>query len=207
MDDRRDSESSRADRRAMGAARAVAAPAMRAPAMNAPSAVATGPLADKAAQQLPLEGALGEIINLIHRHDVGAAATRARAWREQDPGDVLALVALGECGEAAGDLALAARAYGSIIDLFPGRADMRRFAGERLERVRGAAALALAVDTYRKAVEQRPDHPASHRLLAFALLKQGHAREAFRPRRRARRAATPTDASPASSASCARTSA
>ena len=56
---------------------------------------------------------------------------------------------------------------------------MRRFAGERLERVRGAAALALAVDTYRKAVEQRPDHPATHRLLAFALLKQGHPREAF----------------------------
>jgi tetratricopeptide (TPR) repeat protein len=163
----------------MGAARAIAAPGMRAPAMNAPSAVATGPLADKAAQQLPLEGALGEIITLIHRHDVGAATARARAWREQDPGDVLALVALGESGEAAGDLALAARAYGSIIDLFPGRADMRRFAGERLERVRGAAALALAVDTYRKAVEQRPDHPASHRLLAFALLKQGHAREAY----------------------------
>ncbi len=178
MDDLLQSESPRADRRAMGAARAIAAPAMSAPAMNAPSGIATGPLADKA-PQLPLEGALGEIINLIHRHDVRAANTRARAWREQDPGDVLALVALGECGEAAGDLTLAARAYGSIIDLFPGRADMRRFAGERLERVRGAAALALAVDTYRKAVEQRPDHPASHRLLAFALLKQGHAREAY----------------------------
>src|SRR5204862_5115300 len=73
----------------------------------------------------------------------------------------------------------AARAYGSIIDLFPGRADMRRFAGERLERVRGAQALALAVDTYRKSVEQRPDHPASHRLLAFALVKAGHPKEAF----------------------------
>jgi len=127
----------------------------------------------------PLEGALGEVSDLIHRRDLGAALSKARAWREQDPGDVLALVALGECGEASSDLTLAARAYGSIIDLFPGRADMRRFAGERLERVRGAAALALAVDTYRKAVEQRPDHPASHRLLAFALLKQGHAREAF----------------------------
>jgi Vault protein inter-alpha-trypsin domain/von Willebrand factor type A domain len=126
-----------------------------------------------------LQGRLGEIVALIGRHDLAAALARARAWRDRDAGDVLALVALGECGEAAGDLTLAARAYGSIIDLFPGRADMRRFAGERLERVRGASALALAVDTYRKAVEQRPDHPASHRLLAFALLKQGRAHEAF----------------------------
>src|SRR3954454_5877814 len=86
---------------------------------------------------------------------------------------------LGESWEALGDATQAARAYGSIIDLFPGRADMRRFAGERLERVRSAAALALAVDTYRKAVEQRPDHPASHRLLGFALLKQGQPRAAF----------------------------
>ena len=127
----------------------------------------------------PLDGTLREVDDLIHRHNLGAALAKARDWREQDPGDVLALVALGECGEASSDLGLAARAYGSIIDLFPGRADMRRFAGERLERVRGAASLALAVDTYRKAVEQRPDHPASHRLLAFALLKQGHPREAF----------------------------
>jgi hypothetical protein len=127
----------------------------------------------------PIDGALREVDDLIRRHNFGAALAKARAWREQDPGDVMALVALGECGEASSDLALAARAYGSIIDLFPGRADMRRFAGERLERVHGAAALALAVDTYRKAVEQRPDHPASHRLLAFALLKQGHPREAF----------------------------
>jgi hypothetical protein len=77
------------------------------------------------------------------------------------------------------DQASAARAYGSIIDLFPGRADMRRFAGERLERVRTSAALALAVDTFTKAVAQRPDHPASHRLLGFALLKQARPRAAF----------------------------
>ena len=50
-------------------------------------------------------------------------------------GDILALVALGEVSEARGDKAQAMRAYGSIIDLFPSRADLRRFAGERLERV------------------------------------------------------------------------
>jgi len=45
--------------------------------------------------------------------------------------------------------------------------------------VRTSAALALAIDSYRKSVEQRPDHPAGHRLLGFALLKAGHPREAF----------------------------
>ena len=51
-------------------------------------------------------------------------------------------------------------------------------AGERLERL-GDEALTLAIDTYAHAVEQRPDHPSSHRLYAYALLKAGHHAEAF----------------------------
>lgn len=127
----------------------------------------------------PVSGELKGVLDLLQRRQLRDALAKAQAWHQRDAGDVLALVALGECWEALGNPTEAARAYGSIIDLFPGRADMRRFAGERLERVRGAAALALAVDTYRKAVEQRPDHPASHRLLGFALLKQGRPAEAF----------------------------
>jgi tetratricopeptide (TPR) repeat protein len=107
------------------------------------------------------------------------ALARALAWRNRAPGDVLALVALGEAAEALGDFTLAARGYGSLIDLFPGRADLRRFAGNRLERLTGGDALALAIDSYRAAVQQRPDHPAGHRLLAFALIKAGRAAEAF----------------------------
>ena len=163
-----------------GLARDEAPPAPMLPRIRAPGSSAAMPVADAPRSSAPsLTGPFQEIADRIRRRDVAGALAQARAWRERDPGDVLALVALGECAEAAGDLGLAARAYGSIIDLFPGRADMRRFAGERLEHVHGAAALALAVDTYRKAVEQRPDHPASHRLLAFALIKQGHPREAF----------------------------
>jgi tetratricopeptide (TPR) repeat protein len=134
----------------------------------------------------PVTGPFKEILDLIHANHAHEALARAFAWRDRDPGDVLALVALGECYQALGDAADAARAYGSIIDLFPGRADMRRFAGERLERVAGGAhplalarPLALAIDSYRKAVEQRPDHPAGHHLLGFALLKAGHPREGF----------------------------
>ncbi len=127
----------------------------------------------------PATGPLKEVLDLIHGGHAREALARALAWREGDAGDVLALVALGEAWEALGAEADAARAYGSIIDLFPGRADMRRFAGERLEHVRTGAALALAIDSYRKSIEQRPDHPAGHRLLGFALIKAGHAREAF----------------------------
>jgi tetratricopeptide (TPR) repeat protein len=127
----------------------------------------------------PATGPLKEVLDQIQTGHRAQALRLARGWRERDPADVLALVALGEAWEALGDPDAAARAYGSIIDLFPGRADLRRFAGERLERVHTAAALALAIDTFRQAVEQRPDHPASHRLLGFALLKAGHPREAF----------------------------
>ncbi|MFT3775950.1 MAG: hypothetical protein QM820_62190 [Minicystis sp.] len=108
-----------------------------------------------------------------------AAVEQAFAWHRDAPGDVMALVALGEALEAAREPASAARAYGSIIDLFPARADLRRFAGERLERIAGGPALDMAVDTFAKAEEQRPDHPSSHRLLAFALLRRGDHAGAF----------------------------
>lgn len=126
-----------------------------------------------------LSGRFAKVMELLDAGKERQALELAAAWRAESPGDVLALVALGEALEARGDLAQAARAYGSLIDLFPSRADLRRYAGERLERLADADALELAVDTYRKAVEQRPDHPSSHRLLAYALLRSGRPQEAF----------------------------
>ncbi len=107
------------------------------------------------------------------------AWTQASSWRAAAPVDLLAVVALGEAAQAKGDIRLAARAYGSILDLHPSRADMRRFAAGRLEALDDEAALAVAVDAYRMAVEQRPDHPSSHRNLAFALLRHGEPEAAF----------------------------
>ena len=129
-------------------------------------------LAATEASGAPYSGALADVMRAIERHDLSIA--RQEAWKahDADPGDVMALVALGEALEASGDAPTASRAYGSIIDLFPSRADMRRMAGERLERLRDVHALDLAADTYEKAVEERPDHPSGHRLLAFARLKQ-----------------------------------
>ncbi|MBA2541143.1 MAG: hypothetical protein H0V17_15995, partial [Deltaproteobacteria bacterium] len=126
----------------------------------------------------PLRGKLAEIDRLIRRAKLDDALAKAEDWHAKQPGDVLALIGLGEALEAKKDLVRAARIYGSIIDLFPGRADLRRFAGERLERV-GDNARWLAIDTYRRAVEERPDHMTGHRLLAYALLRNGKHAEAL----------------------------
>ncbi|MEY3015472.1 MAG: hypothetical protein RIT45_4207, partial [Pseudomonadota bacterium] len=67
-----------------------------------------------------------------------------------------------------GDKVRAARAYASIIELYPSRADLRRYAGNLVERASGAGD-AVAVDIYGVAVEQRPDHPAGHQMRTMAL--------------------------------------
>jgi hypothetical protein len=132
----------------------------------------------KGGQVAPYNGRFGEVKAHLAAGRVREARALAEAWNSEAPGDVLALLALGESWEAAGEPAAAARAYGSLIDLFPSRADLRRLAGERLEHL-GEAGLPLAIDTYRKAVAQRPDHPSGHRLLAWALLRAGRSAEAF----------------------------
>lgn len=124
----------------------------------------------------PYTGTFKTVMETLKK-DKAKAVALASGWHEENPGDLLALVAMGEALEAAGDLATAARCYGSIIDLFPERADLRRFAGVRLERL--AAAQELAIDTFSRAALQRPDHPASHRLHAFALLRAGRPEQAF----------------------------
>jgi hypothetical protein len=133
---------------------------------------------EKETQVAPYSGRFAEVMEHLAAGRVGRARAIAEKWSAEEPGDVLALLALGEAWEAAGETAAAARAYGSLIDLFPGRADLRRLAGERLERL-GEAGLALAIDTYQKAVLDRPDHPSGHRLLAWALLRAGRHEEAF----------------------------
>ncbi len=126
----------------------------------------------------PYDGDMKIIMAEIAAGKFDHAVLLARAWRAKAPGDVLALVALGRALHAAGDLVGAARAYGSIIDLFPSRTDLRRMAGEHLEDL-GEPGAALALDTYAKAVAQRPDHPSSHRLYAYALVRAGRHEEAF----------------------------
>jgi tetratricopeptide (TPR) repeat protein len=131
------------------------------------------------------DGEFARIMAMISGDRIGDARRAAMTWRAKEPGSELALLALGEAAEAAKDWRTAARAYGSLIDLFSSRADIRRMAGQRFERLAqrmaadGGVALTMAIDTYAHAVEQRPDHPASHRLYAYALAKAGRWAEAF----------------------------
>lgn len=123
-------------------------------------------------------GNLLAVMNLLDWGRIDEATQMASAWREAEPASVMALVALGESLERSDRQLQASRVYGSIIDLFPDRADMRRFAGQRLERL-GPVGKNLALDTYQAARVQRPEHPSSHRLYAFALLRAGEPERAF----------------------------
>jgi tetratricopeptide (TPR) repeat protein len=136
----------------------------------------------------PYTGPFADVMALLAKGRVDDAVARARGWREEAPGDLLALLALGEALEAKGDVVEAARAYGALIDLFADRADIRRLAGARLDRlasrgrddvagVRDAAV--LAEDTWRHANVDRPDHPQGARGQAWALWRLQRFDEAF----------------------------
>jgi tetratricopeptide (TPR) repeat protein len=153
---------------------------------------------DRPRARLPYQGRFAAIMSTIARTTIGGERARrmAEAWHQEEPTDVLALIALGEALEATKDFATAERAYGSIIDLFPSSAESRRFAGERLERLPGKSALELAIDTYAKAAQDRPDQPSGQRLLAYALMKRGNFGRAFEAIERGLRESAALDRSP-----------
>ena len=125
----------------------------------------------------PLNGTFAKIDRLLGKQHAQEALQLASRWQEKEPGDVLALVALGRSLQATGQIKEAARAYGSIIDLYPGRADLRRYAGALLETLKQNS---LAIDSFTQAVQQRPDHPSGARMLAYSLVRAGRLEEAFR---------------------------
>ena len=108
-----------------------------------------------------------------------AALEEALRFSAESPTDVLAFLAVGEAAEATGRPRLASRAYGSLLDLWSYRVEMKRFAAQRLERVGTEAALGVAQTALASAVLDRPDHPSGHRMLAYAQLKGGEPARAF----------------------------
>jgi len=118
---------------------------------------------------LPYTGPMAQIMTSLARHDRGQALSIATSWQLANPGDVAALIGLGEVLEARGSMVLAARAYGSIIDLYPNRTELVRAAAERFDRIPGARS--LAIDAYRRAIRERPDQLATYRLLAYDLMR------------------------------------
>lgn len=119
-----------------------------------------------------LTGKMAEIEADLARGRVKKALSTSWGWRDDDPTDLLALVALGQSLAHSGNGLDAARAFGSVLDLYPSRADMRRLAGNWLERL-GEPGLRLAADSYAVALGQRPDHPSIYHLLAMTQLRLG----------------------------------
>ena len=103
---------------------------------------------------------------------VAAVLAEAKTWRKDAPTELLALVALGRALHASGNPLDAARAFGSLLDLYPGRADLRRYAGNLLESL-GDTGAALALDTYQVAKADRPDHPGVFHATAMAQARAG----------------------------------
>jgi tetratricopeptide (TPR) repeat protein len=132
----------------------------------------------------PYEGRMAVVMNKLDpsrcpRPACGEEAiVEALAWQNAEPVDAMAIIALGEALERSGHVALAARAYGSLIDLYAGRAEMLRFAAGRLESL-GHHGARLARRAYDASVADRPDHLTAHRARAFARLRQGRAKAAF----------------------------
>lgn len=128
---------------------------------------------------IPHEGRMLKVSSALAKGDPGGALATARAWRREAPEDVMALIALGQAYEATGLRGDAARAYGSLIDMFPSDAPMLRHASARLTAMGGDEGTALALDAARQAYEERPDHPSSHRTYAWALVAAAEYEQAF----------------------------
>ena len=156
-------------------------PAARRPAPRpAASTVQQEPQPEAKVKEGPpaVTGKMAEIRDLLKKNKRIQALAKAQKWQKSEPGNVMALIALGDCYVALGRKVEAARVFGSILDLFASRADLRRYAGSRLQAL-GDEGLPLAIDSFEKAVEQRPDHVSSHRFLALALARNGDYPEAF----------------------------
>lgn len=132
-----------------------------------------------AALTIPHEGKMLEVSTALEQGDRGGALAKARTWRREAPQDVMALLALGQAYEANGLRSDAARAYGSLIDMFPSDAPMLRHASNRLTALGGEEGTGLALDAARQAYEERPDHPSSHRTYAWALVAAQDYEQAF----------------------------
>jgi len=128
---------------------------------------------EKPQQVSPWSGKYAEFRALLEKGDAGDFVQK---WHKEDLSNVMALIALGEWYEKTDNTTQAARAYGSLIDYFPARADIRRWAAERLLSMKSISW--LTIDSLKKAVKQRPDHPSGHYLLAIAYWETGQYQEA-----------------------------
>jgi len=91
-----------------------------------------------------------------------------------EPGDLAAIIALGEALRGRGATALAAHAYGSIMTCTRIAPSYARPASAWIA---FAGARTVASRRLRRAIKERPDHASTYRLLAYALYRDGRGEE------------------------------
>lgn len=116
----------------------------------------------------PYTGNMKKFYSLIDKGDYKKAYDFALNWRTKHPEEALALVALGDAAVKTGNKNTAIRSYTSLVDYFPMRADIRRWAGQKLMSM---GEYDDSIDTLQIALKQRPDHPSTYHLLVTAYLK------------------------------------
>lgn len=116
----------------------------------------------------PYTGNMKKFQSMLDKKETKKAYQFALDWRVKSPDDALALIAIGDAFDKMGDKPNTVRAYTSLVDYFPKRADIRRWAGEKLMSI---GEYDDAIDTLSHALTQRPDHPSSYHLLAIAYIK------------------------------------
>lgn len=125
----------------------------------------------------PLSGRFGEIDSLLKSGQLELALQLAQRLQSQNPGDVLALIGLGQCYKANGQPQQAARAYSSLVEVYPERADVMSFAGCLLGTVWEQQQSAL--ECLSKAVKLQPEQPKGHLLKAYAQVRVGRLEDAL----------------------------
>jgi hypothetical protein len=119
-----------------------------------------------------------KIRKLLKNDSLSRALRLAIHWYSEAPANLLAIAVLGEALHAAGHYKLAMRAYASILDVYPSRADMHRVAAGYLGQL-GPRSRSLRHDALRFAYTARPDHAHGIRLLAMEMAAVGRERAAI----------------------------
>ncbi len=122
-------------------------------------------------------GTFSTVISLLGWGDEQTSSSVADAWMRNEPANLLSILAVAVVEERTGNYGRAGRAFGSLIDLYPHRDDVRRFAARSLVRL-GTAADRLSHDALQRAERLRPMHPTSARALAVDALARGHYEDA-----------------------------
>ena len=157
------------------------APCPRRRRAQRPADAADGERARRSAPAPPVDGPFKEVARPDpHRPRPRGAGARARLARRATRATCWRWSRSASAARRSATPPDAARAYGSIIDLFPGRADLRRFAGERLERAArrgGAGAGHRHLSQGRRAAARSPGEPPPAR--ASRCSSRASPREAF----------------------------